>query len=67
MPVLVARNAQGRLGAFLNLCRHKGAPVASNEGPYKLQSEVCLHATYREWARLMKAGLGGTPAYPGSA
>ena len=42
-------------------------PVASNEGPYKLQSEVCLHATYREWARLMKAGLGGTPAYPGSA
>jgi len=30
-PVLVTRNAQGRLGGFLNVCRHKGAIVCRAE------------------------------------
>ncbi len=30
-PVLVARNAEGRIGAFLNVCRHKGAVVCRAE------------------------------------
>lgn len=38
-------------------------PVASQQGAFDVQSETFTHATYREWARLMRAGLNGAPAY----
>jgi len=43
-PVLLLRDGDGRLNAFLNVCRHRGAPVASG----------CGHATrfscpYHAW------------------
>lgn len=129
-PVLVMRDAEGRIGAYLNPCRHKGArlcwkergnarfhhcryhgwgyssagkiasikdsecgrygvgfdadahdlvplarhgrdpnprrrrrcppdtrPVAGFTGPFKIQNEVCFHPTWREWARLLGAGV----------
>jgi phenylpropionate dioxygenase-like ring-hydroxylating dioxygenase large terminal subunit len=31
-PVLLVRDAQGQLNAFLNVCRHRGAPVATGCG-----------------------------------
>jgi benzoate/toluate 1,2-dioxygenase alpha subunit/2,4,5-trichlorophenoxyacetic acid oxygenase 1 len=30
-PVLLARDAKGKLGAFVNACRHKGATVCRTE------------------------------------
>src|SRR3954471_228151 len=45
-PVLVTRDAQGRIGAFINACRHKGATVCRvEEGNAKFH--VC---PYHGWA-----------------
>lgn len=38
-------------------------PVASLKGPYLMQNEASLHPLYREWARLMDAGIAGRNAY----
>ena len=38
-------------------------PVASAQGPYAMQLETCFHAPYREWARLMQAGVSGEKPY----
>jgi len=32
-------------------------PVAGFTGPFKIQNEVCFHPTWREWARLLGAGV----------
>jgi benzoate/toluate 1,2-dioxygenase alpha subunit len=45
-PVLVTRDAQGRLGAFVNACRHKGATVARMESG-NTKFHVC---PYHGWA-----------------
>lgn len=39
-------------------------PVNSAQGTFETQTEVCFHAPYREWARLIAAGLAGRRAYP---
>ena len=38
-------------------------PVASVQGNWYMFNEVGLHASYREWARLMEAGLSGRKAF----
>ena len=46
------------------LARNMGIkPVASLHGSYMIQTETCLHAPYREWARLMQAGVSGERPY----
>lgn len=45
-PVLVTRGAQGKIGAFLNVCRHKGAVVCRAE-----QGSAKYHVCpYHGWA-----------------
>jgi phenylpropionate dioxygenase-like ring-hydroxylating dioxygenase large terminal subunit len=45
-PVLVCRDANGRIGAFINACRHKGATVARVE-----QGNAKFHVCpYHGWA-----------------
>jgi len=39
-------------------------PEASVRGRFEMFSEVGFHAPYREWARLIQAGLAGRKAYP---
>jgi hypothetical protein len=39
-------------------------PQASVRGPFEQFSEVGFHAPYREWARLIQAGVAGKKAYP---
>lgn len=39
-------------------------PAASAKGKFDMFSEVGFHAPYREWARLMQAGIAGNKAYP---
>lgn len=38
-------------------------PVASVKGNFLVQSETSFHPVYREWSRLMQAGLAGKGAY----
>ena len=45
-PVLVTRDAQGKIGAFINACRHKGATVARLESG-NAKFHVC---PYHGWA-----------------
>jgi len=40
------------------------SPATSESGTYKTQTEALLHGPYREWLRLMEAGLDGRKAYP---
>lgn len=39
------------------------SPAQSLAGPFDLQGEVVLHPFYREWQRLLLAGLTGAPAF----
>ena len=38
-------------------------PAKSVDGTFEMQLETGLHAPYREWARLIEAGLAGRKAY----
>lgn len=38
-------------------------PATSELGTYKTQTEACLHGPYREWLRLMTAGVDGRRPY----
>ena len=38
-------------------------PAANVYGSFEMQNETTLHPLYREWARLIDAGLKGDPAY----
>jgi phenylpropionate dioxygenase-like ring-hydroxylating dioxygenase large terminal subunit len=44
VPILVVRNGEGRLRAFLNVCRHRGAKVASGAGSGKRLFVCPYHA-----------------------
>lgn len=53
IPVLLVRDGEGRMNAFLNVCRHRGMPVAAGCG--KASRFTCpYHAwTYDESGRLV--------------
>jgi benzoate/toluate 1,2-dioxygenase subunit alpha len=38
-------------------------PVSTTKGPFALAGEVCFHPLYREWVRLMEAGLAEAEAH----
>src|SRR5689334_18495195 len=60
VPVLVVRAGDGRLRAFLNVCRHRGAKVATGSGSGKRMFVCPYHAfTYDLDGRLMKLHAEG--------
>lgn len=63
VPILVVRDADGTLRAFLNVCRHRAAP---------LLTEPCGNATklrcrYHGWTYDLAGKLRGTPEFDGVA
>lgn len=57
VPILVTRNSQGQVRAFLNVCRHRGAQVASGCGHGKKLFVCPYHAwTYDLDGRLRNCG-----------
>jgi phenylpropionate dioxygenase-like ring-hydroxylating dioxygenase large terminal subunit len=52
MPVLVVRDEAGRLRAFLNACRHRGAPIAAGNG-----SARALQCPYHGWVYRLDGSL----------
>lgn len=60
-PLVVARAEDGRLRAFSNVCRHRGAVVAAGEGSAK-----SLRCPYHGWVYGLDGRLsGGPPEFEG--
>ena len=65
VPVLVVRGSDGRLRAFLNVCRHRGAKVADGCGTARLFS-----CPYHAWTYELSGNIRGIPdeaAFPACA
>ena len=63
VPVLLVRGRDGRVRAFANICRHRGAPVASGCG--NARSFSC---PYHGWSYALDGKLAGIPeqaSFPG--
>ncbi len=62
VPLLVVRNGEGKLKAFLNVCRHRGAKVATGAGSGKRLFVCPYHAfTYDLDGRLTRIPAEGFP------
>jgi choline monooxygenase len=61
LPVLVVRDDAGTLRAFLNVCRHRGAPLASGCGHARALSCPYHAWLYRLDGSLSRAGGVGEP------
>lgn len=55
-PVLLTRDEQGTLRAFINACAHRGAPVATGQG--EARNLVC---PFHGWAYRLDGQLRGRP------
>ena len=62
VPVLVTRDEAGELRAFLNVCRHRGSPLAEGCGTARALSCPYHAWLYRLDGSLARAGGVGTPA-----
>jgi len=63
VPLLLARGQDGKLRAFANICRHRGAPVASGCGHARVFS-----CPYHGWTYGLDGRLAGIPeaaCFPG--
>jgi phenylpropionate dioxygenase-like ring-hydroxylating dioxygenase large terminal subunit len=56
MPVVVTRARDGELRAFLNVCRHRGFPVATGEG-----RRETLQCPYHAWTYGLDGSLRAAP------
>jgi choline monooxygenase len=59
-PVLVTRDAGGRLRAFSNVCRHRAGPVAAGSGERR-----AFQCGYHGWTYSLEGRLIGTPEFDG--
>ncbi|MDL1891415.1 aromatic ring-hydroxylating dioxygenase subunit alpha [Sphingobacteriales bacterium CHB3] len=57
-PVLVVRGQDETLRAFYNVCRHRGGPLAMEDGCGKV-----LQCKYHGWTYLLDGSLRGTPKF----
>ncbi len=56
-PVIVVRGRDGALRAFFNVCRHRGGPLALEDGCAR-----ALQCKYHGWTYLLDGTLRGVPA-----
>jgi phenylpropionate dioxygenase-like ring-hydroxylating dioxygenase large terminal subunit len=61
MPILLVRAADGRVRAFVNICRHRGAPVVQGSGSGKR----VLSCPYHGWSYDLEGCLVGIPGEDG--
>jgi len=59
-PVLVARDKSGELGAFSNVCRHRGALLAQGRG-----EGAAIRCPYHAWTYSLDGKLLGQPEFEG--
>lgn len=59
VPVLITRTRDNAIKVFLNVCRHRGARLVTDEGqPCRRQSLVC---PYHGWTYRLDGSLAGVP------
>ena len=46
LPLLTARDQDGRVGSVMNVCRHRGMRLLKDEGHYQLTSLICPYHTW---------------------
>ena len=63
VPILLARDKNGKLGAYLNVCRHRGARVASGSG----SGEKDFRCPYHGWCYGLDGALIARPDEPSFA
>lgn len=63
-PILVVRDREGRLNAFLNVCRHRGARLVADRAGCGRRSLVC---PYHAWTYDLSGQLRGIPHEQGFA
>jgi choline monooxygenase len=61
VPVILTRDAEGTLRGFLNVCRHRGAPLATGTGRARALSCPYHAWVYRLDGSLARAGGVGQP------
>lgn len=59
IPVLVVRKADGSLGAYLNACSHRGAPLGDGWG--QATNQRLLTCPYHAWAYDLDGNLAAVP------
>lgn len=64
LPVLLTRDGDGRLNAFLNVCRHRGARLVRGRGDCGKRALVC---PYHAWTYDLAGQLRGIPHEEGFA
>lgn len=57
-PVIVVRGADERLRAFFNVCRHRGGPLAMDDGCGRV-----LKCRYHGWTYMLDGTLRGVPQW----
>ena len=60
LPVVVTRDGGGELGAFLNVCRHRGSEIVAGAG-----RRETLQCPYHAWTYGLDGELRGAPGYRG--
>src|ERR1700689_1250176 len=63
VPILLARDKNGKLGGFLNVCRHRGARVANGSG----SGEKDFRCPYHGWCYGLDGALIARPDEPSFA
>jgi phenylpropionate dioxygenase-like ring-hydroxylating dioxygenase large terminal subunit len=63
VPILLARGSDGKLGGFLNVCRHRGARVANGSG----SGEKDFRCPYHGWCYGLDGALIARPDEPSFA
>lgn len=57
-PIIVVRDKADELRAFYNVCRHRGGPLATENGNCKV-----LQCQYHGWTYLLDGSLRGVPEF----
>jgi phenylpropionate dioxygenase-like ring-hydroxylating dioxygenase large terminal subunit len=55
-PYVITRNKDGKVNAFLNICRHRGVPVAEGAGNAR-----CFSCPYHAWYYNLEGKLMAAP------
>jgi len=63
VPILLSRDQEGKLGAFLNVCRHRGARVAEGRG----SGDRDFRCPYHGWCYGLDGALIARPDEPSFA